>query len=165
MKYKFNKLRVILTKMLNPNALTKKEKLDYLVEGVSKRLCNDRFEGKRLTPQEIIYVAENVKESVRLLLLERANNHSEQAKRLQGIAEKENHRANVAVQAASILTMLLLTTTTAFADPPEHANNDNENGQGNHNGWSDDDTPTGAVPYSCILWGAAIALGVYKLKN
>lgn len=104
MKYKFNKLRVLLAKLVNPNALTKKEKLDYLIDSLAKRLCNDRFEGKQLNPQEVVYVAENLKSSVKELLLERANKHAEQATKLQAIAEKENHRANVAITAASVLT-------------------------------------------------------------
>lgn len=61
---------------------------------------------------------------------------------------------------------ILLTCTTAFADPPEHANNDNEHGQGEHNGWGNDDEPSAPLPYGWVLGIAALALGGFiKLKN
>lgn len=65
----------------------------------------------------------------------------------------------IADHTKSITVVLLLTTTTVFAVPPEHANNPEPEDMPEQSNcpWCDDDTPTGAVPYSCILWGAAIA--------
>lgn len=68
----------------------------------------------------------------------------------------------------TLIIAMLFFTGTMFADPPEHANNDNEHGNGHHNGWgNDDDTPDTPLPYTWVLaiGGLAIAFSLTKNKR
>lgn len=84
----------------------KEKKLDILIESLAKELCNDSFEGEKLSSKEVQYVITNLPRAVKEHLLIRANKYSESAKQHFRIAEQENNHANEAMIAASYLTQL-----------------------------------------------------------